>query len=441
MATYLLLRDNKQNGPYTFEEIKAKGLKAYDLVWVEGKSAAWRYPGEVEELKPFSPAVVEQPFDRFFKRPLQENKIPEPIKHQQVSEKEVINNPSYQQASLQVGKRNIYVTLPSAKSNNTRESFVEKEPVKKEPSVTVIPETNSREYIRPVVPQAAAVFAEQEIFAQPTQQKTTTRNINEKIIAAKNFALPDGFKNIFVLAIVVIALISGGIFIGLSINKNSSLQVAKNGAFATEQQPVTNSANAVPVSTPVTEQKQNETAIDDTKNNQPTDLPVTKKQESIIEKKKPITPKEKTQSVQNTQTAGNSANDSTKNTSLIIPVTHREATHRTDATTDKDATKNTLINQVLLSANKYNVGTFGGISDLQITVSNRSIHQLDLVIVEVEYLQANKKVFKTENIYFHNINAGEAMMLEAPKSPRGVKVQSKITVINSKEPGLSYTAS
>ena len=88
MATYLLLRDNKQNGPYTFDEIKVKGLKAYDLVWVEGKSAAWRYPGEVEELKPFAPAVVEQPYDRFFKRPSQENKSAEPAKQSQVSEKE-----------------------------------------------------------------------------------------------------------------------------------------------------------------------------------------------------------------------------------------------------------------------------------------------------------------------------------------------------------------
>src|SRR5579859_6709713 len=34
---YLLLRDNKQTGPYSLDELKAKGLKAYDLVWVEGR--------------------------------------------------------------------------------------------------------------------------------------------------------------------------------------------------------------------------------------------------------------------------------------------------------------------------------------------------------------------------------------------------------------------
>src|SRR5690349_21973507 len=68
MSQYLLLRDNKQSGPHTFEELTAKGLKAYDLIWIEGKSAAWRYPSEIQELKPFAPVVEEQPYDRFYKR-------------------------------------------------------------------------------------------------------------------------------------------------------------------------------------------------------------------------------------------------------------------------------------------------------------------------------------------------------------------------------------
>ncbi|MES1160573.1 MAG: hypothetical protein ABUM51_07440 [Bacteroidota bacterium] len=69
MTKYLLLRDNKESGPYTFDDLKAKGLKAYDLVWIEGKSAAWRYPSEVEELRSFAPIIEEQPFDRFYKKP------------------------------------------------------------------------------------------------------------------------------------------------------------------------------------------------------------------------------------------------------------------------------------------------------------------------------------------------------------------------------------
>jgi hypothetical protein len=107
--------------------------------------------------------------------------------------------------------------------------------------------------------------------------------------------------------------------------------------------------------------------------------------------------------------------------------------------TDKEAVKTTLASQVSVGANGYSVGTFGGITDLQLTVTNRSAYPLDLVIVEVQYIQANKKVFKTENLYFRSIGAGSALTQEAPKSSRGVRVQYKITTIGPKELGLSYS--
>jgi hypothetical protein len=48
---YLLLRNNKQQGPYTLEELLQQSLKPLDLVWVEGKSAGWKYPTEIDALK------------------------------------------------------------------------------------------------------------------------------------------------------------------------------------------------------------------------------------------------------------------------------------------------------------------------------------------------------------------------------------------------------
>lgn len=73
MPTYLLLRDNRQHGPFSLEELISKGLKPYDLVWAEGKSAAWRYPGEIPELSAYAPLVEEQPFDRFYKKQEEKN--------------------------------------------------------------------------------------------------------------------------------------------------------------------------------------------------------------------------------------------------------------------------------------------------------------------------------------------------------------------------------
>ena len=134
----------------------------------------------------------------------------------------------------------------------------------------------------------------------------------------------------------------------------------------------------------------------------------------------------------------------TDSSAAAIPVVHREAAHRTEADNQgnqdaagKGAMKVNLASQVSVDANKYEVGTFGGISNLQVTVANRSAYPLDLVVVEVQYIQANKKTYKTENLYFHGVGPGMTLMQEAPKTSRGVKVEYKITLINSKELGSS----
>ena len=81
MPSYLLLRNNKQSGPLSQDQLLQLGLKPYDLVWIEGKSAAWRYPSEVPELKNYAPIVEEQPYDRFYKKQTEELK--EPVHEQQ----------------------------------------------------------------------------------------------------------------------------------------------------------------------------------------------------------------------------------------------------------------------------------------------------------------------------------------------------------------------
>jgi hypothetical protein len=120
----------------------------------------------------------------------------------------------------------------------------------------------------------------------------------------------------------------------------------------------------------------------------------------------------------------------------------REVVHRTDAAQssvadDRQRAKAALTNQVSIGSNKYDVGAFGGIHNLQITVTNRSAYSLDLVVVAVSYIQANKKTYKTENLFFRGVAPGSALMLEAPKSSRGISVQYKVTSIDSKELGLS----
>src|SRR5438309_3552480 len=50
---YRILRDNKEKGPFTLQELLELNLKSFDLIWIEGRSAGWRYPSEIESLKPY----------------------------------------------------------------------------------------------------------------------------------------------------------------------------------------------------------------------------------------------------------------------------------------------------------------------------------------------------------------------------------------------------
>ncbi|HEX5025325.1 MAG TPA: hypothetical protein VFV68_08630, partial [Agriterribacter sp.] len=57
MKEYLLLRNNIKSGPYSLHELNELGLRAIDLVWVEGESFSWRYPSEIIELAEYAPAL------------------------------------------------------------------------------------------------------------------------------------------------------------------------------------------------------------------------------------------------------------------------------------------------------------------------------------------------------------------------------------------------
>jgi DNA-binding NarL/FixJ family response regulator len=102
----------------------------------------------------------------------------------------------------------------------------------------------------------------------------------------------------------------------------------------------------------------------------------------------------------------------------------------------KSFAKNNIRSLVTVSVNDYHKGLFGGLSDIQLKVSNRSTYTLDEVTVEVQYMLAASKLYKTETINFQNIQPTSTLMLIAPKSTRGVKIDFRILSVRAKELGL-----
>jgi hypothetical protein len=442
---YLLLRDNKQSGPYSLDELKAKGLKAYDLVWVEGRSAAWRYPSEIEEMSSFAPAVEEQPFDRFYKKPAavrsaaaSASVVSSQSAASSASGTSVPATPHHpDEFSSTPRKRTIYVTMPGGAPVIMRET----------------PPEAAREVYREPVREsrrepAGETFREAGSFREPVRE-TFHEPAREAFIERSGEIMPQfpPRKKVRILQPVaigfcILVLLAAGIFIGLSIQKDGPLKLASRTGSTGDKQPIVRtSAQQLPVS-PVVDK-----AVTSTQTQQTTPLvseqPAPGNTAAVADRpgNKPprtTTPKQKAEAPKSQATLPVTGSDS----SAVQPtMLHREAVHRTDpaeslAVADKEIIKAGLANQVSVGTNKYDVGTFGGINHLQVTVTNRSAYSLDLVVVEVQYIQANKKIFKTENLYFHGISPGSALMLEAPKSSRGIQIQYKITSINSKELGL-----
>ncbi len=432
MSTYLLLRDNKQSGPYTLDEITAKGFKKYDLVWVENKSAAWRYPGEIAELKSFAPIIEEQPFDRFFKRPseeMQSKNIPQLSK----VKAEIVEPAVLPQVVLEVGDNKVYASLPPKKTSTT-------------PVHEKIGEQVANEKIKSEEPKPALL--DYTYIDRPIQAESQFNHDQFKVsrFSSKKGSLIVRYRKPATLVACVLALLGAGIFIGLSISKGNPTLASKTDAndkqIASVNKPESQ-AVLIPVSSPMSPPATDEKPLkvaSETKTGDIAINPISSEQDNTsstaAERKKNIPSKTNTAlSSQKHEERQEAKNDTT----FYATVPHRVATHRTDAVGEKYLVRNNIANLVSVSSNKYHVGTFGGISEVQLTVSNKSIYPLDLVMVEVQYIQANKKIFKTENVYFRNIRPGEAMMIEAPESPRGIKVQYKVSVINSKELSISYS--
>ena len=450
MSKYLLLRSNKQSGPYTLEEMRQLCLKAYDLVWIEGKSAAWRYPGEVEELKSFAPPVEEQPFDRFYKRPTQINQplfpstvAPTPLKEEKPAEafRPKTANPAAEVRPEQDHKA-VFASLPTPGA-----MVAEKEPEKK----TLAEKQEVQEKLLPL-PRESKEFLPKNISADPLNAKRevlweeesfrNNRNIRPqetpanslKPQPARPFIRNSGFMRPFLIGFSFAACLAIGVFIGLSVNNrgvNTPKDISVKEDLTDPSQQALYHPKTSPRTTPDNQDPNRNAGMEGIGTG--TNPAEAANEEALANARKKARAKQRIA-------------DSLK---LIKPEPVVDSTAMAAAmmiahpaespNIKKELVKNNIADYVSLSGNNYSVGTFGGISELQLTVSNKSVYPLDLVVVEIQYIQSNKKIFKTETLYFRNIGAGSALMEEAPKSSRGVKVQYKITLINSKELGLAYS--
>lgn len=457
MNQYLLLRDNKQTGPYTAEELAAKGLKAYDLVWLEGKSAAWRYPSELAELKPFAPVVEEQPYDRFYKKTAEEShplldkaritsqkeykqeiiaaNAYTPVQEQQAEETNSVEPeeiPTSQEPVLNVHPQKIYVTLP-ASNGKTAKKESKKAAASFSQNISSITEERPVKEVKKKQETEAVAVNETYSEFDKTTDKDLYSQLHENQRARprrKSSARPVMFS------LVAACLLLFGVIIGLYINNNKQQSQNKvlEDLVKQIQERELNRQTSAPV-TPVQEPAVNEmqqAAIDSSNvlNNETKEpakkLPtstVSRKGNGVSDKQQPL----------NTVPAGSESEPIADNN----PPQEEPKEKETYKQAALESARKNIHQMLLVESSKFKTGVLGGISNLQMTISNNSRFPLDQVAIEIKYFGPEQKLVKTQTLLFNDLAPGEQKTLEAPRTSRGVTIDYAITRINSKVLGLA----
>lgn len=76
---------------------------------------------------------------------------------------------------------------------------------------------------------------------------------------------------------------------------------------------------------------------------------------------------------------------------------------------------------------------FGGIDNVQVTVSNSSDFKMDEVTVQLSYIKKNGELYDTKYITISNVPAHGQKTVSGPESKRGTSVGSRITKVYSDE--------
>ncbi len=462
MAIYRLLRNNKENGPFTIDQLVQMGLKPYDLVWVDGRSAAWRYPGEIEELKSFAPAVEEQPFDRFFKKNVEEPKEETvPVKQTQtISAKET--------SSEKPVKKQVFVSMPS--SADKWQQYQQYQPkTKTESQPQSQPSSQAQTQYQPITIQEEPVLEKKYSQSLDDIKEMYVHTLNQR---RDKLARLEAMKKYIKPALLSLLFLFTGATIAVFIMKqtNGKPAVAVNQTPLVPQENTTNDtiANEQTVIPPSSyEDLPNDnstTTITPSQKDQSANEPVKEKTVAVKDMVTGKTLQVKIPAPQNVPAAAKKDDAVLKtpdealtyqkrNVEVNAATGERSRTVRNENDEPSATTKNSLTEKkttantnavvssgikdfnekVYVQSNNYIRGAFGGIKDLQLTVTNNSKYTLDEVAVELQYIKPSEQPLKTDIIPFKNIESKNSVTIKIPDSQRGIRVQYRIVSIESKE--------
>lgn len=415
---YVLLRNDKQTGPYSLEEIIQFDLKPYDLIWIEGKSAGWYYPQEIGALHPYLSFV------------------PEPVAPA-VEKKATV--------------KQVFVSMPAS-------TVLKEQPAMHLPETTaaVVPAETYKQF-EPVSRNIEeAVYAQ---FKEPVEEKPTMQT--NTVTAAK----PKRKSTVSVGGAIAAVLIVGGVFAASWMMNRHPAEEAANAAYnnPSNETEIADSAvaknddtkNTQPVSVSKQKTQKNNLApkrktvvvkggapqqaeskvTADNASKETTDYNITapaKEDEQVATKEAPTAPEETTTAPQEKKKKLRDKildifkkKPNEEKTEEAKPAEtengERKATRREDAAT--------LAQQVNVRFDVPNAWMMG-IKNAKATLVNHSNEKITKAVVEVSYYDDDNQLLQKKTITFSKVGAKDSQTISIPDHSTATKVDYSIVSVS-----------
>jgi len=494
MKQYRLLRDNKESGPYAAEELIQLGLKKYDLVWVDGRSAAWRYPCEIDVFKPYAPPVDEQPFDRFFKKS-SASATQQPVAIATVTETPAVKKekprfrikadcnriePVVVPAVVLAESQPIVQTQPVTHSSYT-EPVKEKQPVQTntapawesmwldwEQEKKAV--ANASASYKNVSAQVKALGGEEVLETKFSQSldDIAGKYAESLLTRKKSSGSFSKYKSHLTAVALLIAIIAAGMWIsskwsdktGYVADKTQQqdIQLIQNESASTETPAQTNDETTNNTELQPEENIEEATPVDKSQK-QPIVSPAvskaikpatTAKQKSIIPAKNITTANVQKSNTVVKNTQQNTAGTVQKNyqPSATDDNGARSSVKRSDVNNNAGsvapaASNNEIKREIKKAAaieDYVDVESYPVSTGVQYNISNISDVPLDLVMLDLQYFDSNGRYLKGETLTIKNIEAGGSTKVNAPQNSKAAGIKYKVSMISSAHNDLNIIA-
>jgi hypothetical protein len=488
---YLLLRSNKQTGPYSLEELLQLNLKPFDLVWVQGRSAAWQYPSEIPSLKPFVPETPQTnaPFQPIATSAMEE-KFSQPENSNSYSQPEPLPQSPVPQKN-DVTKR-VFVSVPKSYNTANQKNYSEQSAFAPKPQPVderkEEVKTSAASYSQSTPSYAQKKAAEEEVHTN------YSRSINDVEEDYTNWVYRQKTKKKasvnpkeLVLAALILAVIGGGYYVMskpsvansvLPANKVTTQPNQQPAASAlketTQEETVSSQQNSVPGSNDIsvvnepktkTIKTKNPVAVSKTETNSSVPsvqnpMPVEKTNPNIHDNNKDIVvnePERKQEPKENTSTekkkkigdvlkgifSKKEKKEEPKGNETVLedpkPANNRQATRReddsnpsNDSPASPEISTASLMEQVDISSNAPD-NWMMGVKNLKVTLKNRSNVTIQAASVAVNYYDENNQLLEKKLVYFSNIAPKAKATVAAPDHKFADHVDLRITSATAKE--------